>query len=125
MNHCQIWNVLSPNGFFCVTFLGLGQEGFFHACPSDLEMLESFEPICLHNVFENAMWKKIIIGASGEMRDANTQFMGNLALAEMPVEYVTNLIKAHCIGKPQNLHSPLKFHKPPEMYSIPNFSRIH
>ena len=57
------------------------------------------------------------------MRDANTQFMGNLALAEMPVEYVTNLIKAHCIGKPQNLHTP----KPPiapKMYTIPFFSRL-
>ena len=61
------------------------------------------------------MWKKIIIGASGEMRDANTQFVGNPALPEMPVEYVTNLIKAHCIHAPQNLHTPLKFPNPPKL----------
>ena len=29
------------------------------------------------------MWEKIIIGASGKMVDANTQFVGNRALAEM------------------------------------------
>ena len=41
-------------------------------------------------------------------RDANTQFVGNPAL-----EYVANLIKAHWIGKPQNLHTPHKFPNPP------------
>ena len=70
----------------------------------------------LHNAFENATWEKIIIGASGEMRDANTQFVGNPALPEMPVEYVTNLIKAHCIHAPQNLHTSLKFPNPPKLF---------
>ena len=48
------------------------------------------------------------------MVDANTQFVGKSGVGRdaAVVEYVTNLIKAHCIGKPQNLHTPLTFPNP-------------
>ena len=55
------------------------------------------------NVEKDHFWSR-----PGEMKEfANTQFVGNLALNA--VEYVTNLIKAHCIGKPRNLHTPHTF----------------
>ena len=93
---------------------GIGHNSFIYFLHV-LQVKKFVDLLDLHNAFENATWENVIIGASGEMRDANTQFVGNPALAEMLVEYVTNLIKAHCIGKPQNLHTPLKFPNPPKL----------
>ena len=64
------------------------------------------------SIWRNGRCKYTICRKSGVARDA-------------AVEYVTNLIKAHCIGEPQNLQPPLTFPNPIfklKIYTIKSFA---